>query len=63
MRARLCLAAWVGWRGERPLEAEPVQVDRQAFPEVLAAFGSPGQEWVAFVAVTAKPYMRDASLS
>lgn len=42
MRARLCLAAWVGWRGERPLEAEPVQVDRQAFPEVLAAFGSPG---------------------
>jgi hypothetical protein len=41
-RARLCLGGWVGWRGERTLEAEPVRLDRQDFPDVLAGFGSPG---------------------
>ena len=41
-RARLCLGAWIGWRGERTLSAEPLQLDRQAFPGVLAGFGSPG---------------------
>jgi hypothetical protein len=41
-RARLCIAGWVGWRGERPLHPEPVRLDRQAFPDVLAGFGSPG---------------------
>ena len=41
-RARLCLGGWVGWRGERELNAEPVALDRQAFPDVLAGFGSPG---------------------
>lgn len=41
-RARLCLGGWVGWRGERALNVEPVQLDRQAFPDVLAGFGSPG---------------------
>jgi hypothetical protein len=41
-RARLCLGAWVGWRGERTLGAEALQFDRQAFPEVFIGFGSPG---------------------
>ena len=41
-RARLCLGCWVGWHGERTLKAEPLQLDRQAFPEVLAGFGLPG---------------------
>jgi DNA-binding PucR family transcriptional regulator len=41
-RARLCISGWVGWRGERALNADPVRLDRQAFPDVLAAFGSPG---------------------
>lgn len=41
-RARLCLVGWVGWRGDRKFQDEPVRLDRQAFPEVLAAFGSPG---------------------
>jgi DNA-binding PucR family transcriptional regulator len=41
-RARLCLGGWVGWRGERTLNAEPVRLDRQAFPDVLVGFGSPG---------------------
>jgi DNA-binding PucR family transcriptional regulator len=40
--ARLCLAGWVGWRGQRTREATPAQLDREAFPTVLAAFGSPG---------------------
>jgi hypothetical protein len=42
-RARLSLGGWVGWHGERTLKAEPLQLDRQAFPDVLAGFGSPGQ--------------------
>ena len=41
-RARLCLGGWVGWHGERTLNPEPLQIDRQAFPDVLAGFGSPG---------------------
>jgi DNA-binding PucR family transcriptional regulator len=40
-RARLCLAGWIGWRGDRTFDTEPRQLDRQAFPAVLAAFGSP----------------------
>lgn len=32
----------VGWRGDRTLKAEPLRLDRHAFPEMLAAFGSPG---------------------
>jgi hypothetical protein len=47
-RARLCVLGWVGWRGERPLKAEPVRLDRQAFPDVLAGFGSPGHGVVGF---------------
>jgi hypothetical protein len=42
-RAQLCLAGWIGWRGDRPFDREPAQVDRQAFPSVLAAFGCPGR--------------------
>jgi DNA-binding PucR family transcriptional regulator len=42
-RARLLVAGWVGWRGDRALEVEPIQLDRREFPGVLAAFGSPGQ--------------------
>jgi hypothetical protein len=40
-RARLCVVGWVGWWGDRQFQDEPVRLDRQAFPEVLAAFGSP----------------------
>jgi hypothetical protein len=41
-RGRLCLCGWVGWRGERTLNPDPVRLDGQAFPDVLAGFGSPG---------------------
>jgi DNA-binding PucR family transcriptional regulator len=41
-RARLLLVGWIGWRGKRPFAAEPLQLDARAFPEVLAASGSPG---------------------
>src|SRR5262249_50298986 len=41
-RRRLCLGAWVGWHGERTLNAAPGRLDGQAFPDVLAGFGSPG---------------------
>src|SRR5262249_22055757 len=41
-RARLCLGAWFGWHGERARDDEPVRLDRQAFPDVLASFGSAG---------------------
>ena len=41
-RARLCVGGWVGWHGERTLNPEPLQIDRQAFPDVLAGLGSPG---------------------
>jgi hypothetical protein len=40
-RARLCLVGWVGWWGDRQFDDEPVRLDRQAFPDALAAFGSP----------------------
>jgi PucR C-terminal helix-turn-helix domain/GGDEF-like domain len=40
-RARLLLVGWIGWRGERAFGAEPLQLDTRAFPQVLAAFGSP----------------------
>jgi hypothetical protein len=42
-RAQLCLAGWIGWRGDRPFDLEPAQVDRRAFPSVLAAFGCSGR--------------------
>jgi hypothetical protein len=47
-RARLCLAGWIGWRGDRPFDAEPAQLNRQAFPSVLAAFGCPGRSVSGF---------------
>ena len=47
-RARLSLVGWVGWRGDRPYEAEPLQLDRRAYPGVLAAFGSPGHGVAGF---------------
>jgi DNA-binding PucR family transcriptional regulator len=41
-RARLCLAGWIGLRGEDHIVGlEHARVDVQAFPTVLAAFGSP----------------------
>src|SRR3984885_7855738 len=42
-RARLCLAGWIGWRGDRPFDAEPAQLNRRAFSSVFAAFGCPGR--------------------
>jgi DNA-binding PucR family transcriptional regulator len=47
-RARLCLAGWVGWRGDRSFQAEPLRLDGQAFPEALAAFGSPARGLLGF---------------
>jgi DNA-binding PucR family transcriptional regulator len=47
-RGRLCIGGWVGWRGERTLHAEPLRLDRQAFPDVLAGFGSPGHGVLGF---------------
>ncbi len=42
-RARLCLAGWIGLRGEDHIvDLEHAHVDVQSFPTVLAAFGSPG---------------------
>jgi DNA-binding PucR family transcriptional regulator len=42
-RARLCLAGWIGWRGEGHIvDLEHAHIDVQSFPDVLAAFGSPG---------------------
>jgi hypothetical protein len=42
-RARLCLAGWVGSRGDDHIaDLEHALVDVQSFPTVLAAFGSPG---------------------
>jgi DNA-binding PucR family transcriptional regulator len=42
-RARLCLAGWIGWRGDGQIVApEHARIDVQSFPTVLAAFGSPG---------------------
>jgi DNA-binding PucR family transcriptional regulator len=42
-RAGLCLVGWVGWRGDRRFQAEPLRLDGGAFPEALAAFGSPAR--------------------
>jgi DNA-binding PucR family transcriptional regulator len=42
-RARLCLAGWIGSRGEDHIVGlAHAHVDVQSFPTVLAAFGSPG---------------------
>jgi DNA-binding PucR family transcriptional regulator len=42
-RGRLCVVGWIGWRGKRPFEVEPIQLDVREFPGVLAAFGQPGK--------------------
>ena len=40
-RARLCLAGWIGWRGEsETIDLASAHLDVQAFPTVIAAFGS-----------------------
>jgi DNA-binding PucR family transcriptional regulator len=42
-RARLCLAGWIGSRGDdHTAGLEHARMDVQSFPTVLAAFGSPG---------------------
>jgi DNA-binding PucR family transcriptional regulator len=42
-RGRLCLAGWIGSRGDDQIVGlEHAQMDVQSFPTVLAAFGSPG---------------------
>ncbi len=42
-RGRLCLAGWIGWRGDGETAAlDSAHLDVQAFPAVLASFGSPG---------------------
>jgi DNA-binding PucR family transcriptional regulator len=42
-RARLCLAGWIGSRGDDHIVGlEHAHIDAQSFPAVLAAFGSPG---------------------
>jgi DNA-binding PucR family transcriptional regulator len=42
-RARLCLAGWIGLRGDDQIVGlEHAHMDVRSFPTVLAAFGSPG---------------------
>jgi DNA-binding PucR family transcriptional regulator len=42
-RARLCVAGWIGSRGDNPtVDLKQAHIDVQSFPTVLAAFGSPG---------------------
>ncbi|HEY1507969.1 MAG TPA: helix-turn-helix domain-containing protein [Solirubrobacteraceae bacterium] len=42
-RARLCLAGWIGSRGDDQIvDLEHAHIDGQSFPTVLTAFGSPG---------------------
>jgi DNA-binding PucR family transcriptional regulator len=42
-RGRLCVAGWIGSRGEdRIVDLEHAHIDVRSFPTVLAAFGSPG---------------------
>jgi hypothetical protein len=42
-RGRLCIAGWIGLRGDDHIVGlEHAHMDVQAFPTVLAAFGSPG---------------------
>jgi DNA-binding PucR family transcriptional regulator len=42
-RARLCLAGWIGSRGDGQIvDLGHARIDVQSFPTVLAAFGSPG---------------------
>ena len=42
-RARLCLAGWIGSRGDDHIvELEHAHIDVKSFPTVLAAFGSSG---------------------
>jgi DNA-binding PucR family transcriptional regulator len=48
-RARLCLAGWIGSRGDGHIvDLERAHVDVQSFPTVLAAFGSPGSGVAGF---------------
>jgi DNA-binding PucR family transcriptional regulator len=49
-RARLCLAGWIGSRGDDHLvDLEHAHIDVRAFPTVLAAFGSSGVGVAGFV--------------
>jgi len=42
-RGRLCVAGWIGSRGDgHSVDLERVRIDGRSFPTVLAAFGSPG---------------------
>jgi DNA-binding PucR family transcriptional regulator len=42
-RGRLCLAGWIGSRGDDHIvDLEQAHMDVQSFPTVLGAFGSPG---------------------
>jgi DNA-binding PucR family transcriptional regulator len=42
-RARLCVAGWMGWRGDaETMTLDSAYLDVQAFPTVLAAFGTAG---------------------
>jgi DNA-binding PucR family transcriptional regulator len=42
-RGRLCLAGWIGSRGDDHIVGlQDARIDVQSFPTVLAAFGSPG---------------------
>jgi DNA-binding PucR family transcriptional regulator len=48
-RARLCLAGWIGSRGDGHIvDLERAHVDIQSFPTVYAAFGSPGSGVAGF---------------
>jgi DNA-binding PucR family transcriptional regulator len=49
-RARLCVAGWIGSRGDGQIVGvERAHIDVQSFPTVLAAFGSPGVGISGFV--------------
>jgi DNA-binding PucR family transcriptional regulator len=49
-RARLCLAGWIGSRGDDHIgDLEHAHTDVQSFPTVLVAFGSPGVGVAGFV--------------
>jgi DNA-binding PucR family transcriptional regulator len=49
-RGRLCVAGWIGSRGDTHIvDLERARVDVRSFPTVLAAFGSPGVGVAGFV--------------
>jgi DNA-binding PucR family transcriptional regulator len=48
-RARLCVAGWIGSRGDdHVVDLERAHLNIQSFPTVLAAFGSPGSGIAGF---------------